>query len=118
MKNLWNLENKKPWMIFLLAGLLLAVVAIPTGQSNGAGENLAIGEESRLQAILERLEGTGEVSVMITYQTPKEEKIEGIVIISSGGENSLVRKNITEVVQALFDVESHKIKVIKGNETN
>ena len=32
--------------------------------------------------------------------------------------NSVVVRNITEVVQALFDVDSHKIKVIKGKQIN
>ena len=41
-----------------------------------------------------------------------EENVEGIVVVAEGGENSVVVRNITDVVRALFDVDSHKIKVI------
>lgn len=39
--------------------------------------------------------------------------IEGVVITAQGGDNPVIIKNITEAVQALFEVESHKIKVMK-----
>ena len=44
-------------------------------------------------------------------------KVEGIVVIAQGGENAVVVKNITEAIQALFDVDTHKIKVMKRNQT-
>lgn len=45
-------------------------------------------------------------------------KVEGVVVIAGGGDNPVVIKNITEAVQALFGVETHKIKVMKRNQTN
>ena len=42
-------------------------------------------------------------------------KVEGVVVIASGGDNSVVVKNITEVIQALFGIESHKIRIVKKN---
>lgn len=39
--------------------------------------------------------------------------IEGVVVIAEGGDKPVVVQNITEAVQALFSVESHKIKVVK-----
>ncbi len=45
-------------------------------------------------------------------------KVEGIVVIAEGGGNAVVIKNITEAIQALFDVDTHKIKVMKRNQTN
>lgn len=52
-------------------------------------------------------------------QTPYVSKeihpqIEGVVVIAEGGANAVIVKNITEAVQALFDVDTHKIKVMKG----
>jgi len=44
-----------------------------------------------------------------------EAKIEGVVVIAEGGDNSSVVQNITEAVMALFGVEAHKIKVMKMN---
>ena len=45
-------------------------------------------------------------------------KVEGVVVIAEGGGNAVVIKNITEAIQALFDVDTHKIKVMKRNQTN
>lgn len=42
-----------------------------------------------------------------------EPQIEGIVVIAEGGDNIYIIKDIKEAVAALFDVPSHKIKVMK-----
>lgn len=106
--------NKNHLVLFLLVGILLIVIAIPTDSGEirtAAGTSL----ESRLEKVLGQMSGVGEVSVMITYQ--EDENVEGVAIVAEGGDNAVVVRNITEVVQALFNVDSHKIKVIKGNQT-
>ena len=40
-------------------------------------------------------------------------KIEGVVVIADGGENAVVKENISSAVQALFDIEPHKIRIMK-----
>lgn len=45
-----------------------------------------------------------------------EPEIEGILIIASGGDNAVVKQNISEAVLALFHIEAHKIKVVKMNQ--
>ena len=94
--------------------ILLIVIAIPTDSGEiqtAAGTSL----ENRLEKVLGQMSGVGEVSVMITYR--EDENVEGVAIVAEGGDNAVVVRNITEVVQALFNVDSHKIKVIKGNQT-
>ncbi len=106
--------NKNHLVLFLLVGILLIVIAIPTDNREiQAGTRTEI--EKRLENVLGEMTGVGEVSVMVTYQ--EDEKVEGVAIVAEGGDNAVVVRNITEVVQALFDVDSHKIKVIKGNQT-
>lgn len=39
--------------------------------------------------------------------------IEGIVVVAQGGDSPKVKKNITEAIVALFDIEPHKIIVVK-----
>lgn len=39
--------------------------------------------------------------------------VEGVSVVAEGGDNALVQKNISEVIQALFGIEEHKIKVVK-----
>ena len=39
---------------------------------------------------------------------------EGVIVIASGGDDAVVVKNITEAVQALFEIDTHKIRIMKG----
>ena len=107
--------NKNHLLIFLLIGVLLLVIAIPTEDSQiKSGENTDL--EKRLESILEGMNGVGDVNVMITLK--EDESVEGVAVVAEGGDNAVIVRNITEVVQALFDVDSHKIMVMKGNQTN
>lgn len=116
------LPKKNTWMILLLVGVLLVVIAIPTKtKSNGNTLSLydetdqnATDMEKRLQSLLEQMKGVGAVHTMITYQ--EDGVVEGIVVIAEGGGDAVIIQNITEVVRALFDVDSHKIKVIEKNQ--
>jgi len=109
-------------MLILLVGILLVVIAIPTNKSSilysdssyektqVQADNL----EKRLKNLLEQIEGVGEVHIMITYA--EDTKVDGIVILADGGGNAVVARKISDVVQALFTVDSHKIKVIERNQ--
>lgn len=39
---------------------------------------------------------------------------EGVIVIAPGGDDAVVVKNITEAVQALFEIDTHKIRIMKG----
>ena len=116
---LQSLPKKNTWMILLLIGILLVVIAIPT-KTKSENSTLSIYNEpesdetdmeKRLENLLQQMQGVGEVHAMITYRD--DEQVEGIVIIADGGGDAVVVRNITDVVRALFDVDSHKIKVIE-----
>lgn len=55
-------------------------------------------------------EGNGKVPYVVKEIEPQ---IMGVVIVSEGGDNPTVKKEIIEAVQVLFGIESHKIKVMK-----
>ena len=113
-KSLVEKGNKTQLLIVLLVGILLLVIAIPTG--NRKSETAQASElESRLERILSKTEGVGQVNVMISVK--EKEQVEGVVVVSEGADNAVVVRNITEIVKALFPVDSHKIKVIKRNQT-
>ena len=40
-------------------------------------------------------------------------EVAGVSVVAEGGDNEVVQKNIGEVIQALFGIEEHKIKVVK-----
>lgn len=44
-------------------------------------------------------------------------KIEGVVVVAEGGDNAVVVQNITESVQALFGIDTHKIRIVKKNQS-
>ena len=36
-----------------------------------------------------------------------------MIVIAPGGDDAVVVKNITEAVQALFEIDTHKIRIMK-----
>lgn len=173
--------KRSDWLILVLAGILILIIALPTDtkekkQAEEAKENISKENntmeaskdeiERKLEDILEKIDGAGDVKVMITYQdsgtqvvekdkntsensleesdstggvrSTKEQqlqestvyedadagntpfvskellpKVEGILIVASGGDNQKVKQNISEAVLALFQVEAHRIKIVR-----
>lgn len=167
--------KKTDWVVLLLFGVLLLVIAIPTGTSNGekteekkevetetehektGGETNAskdISEyrhtlEQELEGLLGEMEGVGEVRVMITltdygedvldkdvstgtdsyssntvvYSKENEQvpyvtrqntpEVEGVLVVAQGADKPSVAADISDAILALFDVEVHKIKIVK-----
>lgn len=98
------------------------VIAIPNGNkrinpvvNQEANDS---GEEEKLSKILSKMDGVGEVFVMIRYEEnqqsfSKAKTVEGIVVLASGAHTRSVDAQITEVIQALFPIPAHKIKIVK-----
>lgn len=173
--------KRSDWLILVLAGILILIIALPIDtkekkQAEKSKENISKENntmeaskdeiERKLEDILEKIDGAGDVKVMITYQdsgtqvvekdkntsensleesdstggvrSTKEQqlqestvyeeadagntpfvskellpKVEGILIVASGGDNQKVKQNISEAVLALFQVEAHRIKIVK-----
>lgn len=111
-------------IICLLIGVFLLVICIPTGskkERNEEGltdttdvETLTEVEslEQRLEAMLQKVQGVGQVEVMITM-TGEYNQIEGVVVVAEGADAPQVRQDIIETAQALFPIAAHKIKVCK-----
>ena len=181
--------RKDQLLIFFLVGVLLLVIALPSGtkekekdsrHSEIDGEE-AVGTqaeeqdyarylERRLEETLSQLDGAGNVRVMVTLQSSAQKivekdtqgerdaiteedsqggrrtsentshqettvyegmgeksqepyvskeltpRVEGVVVLAEGGENALVKRNITEAIQALFGIDTHKIRIMKKNQ--
>ena len=51
------------------------------------------------------------------YVTSRQNpQIEGVLVVAQGGGNARVNSDISEAIMALFDVEVHKIKIVKMSE--
>lgn len=186
--------KKDNLIILILTGVLLVIIALPTkdgeeaktenlqtekipakefSEDNGENTELISSDEEyarqleqRLREILARMEGVGEVRVMITLKSSRElvvekeqpylrsstnendaqggnrsvnqleteentvyrtdgsvsepyviktlpPQIEGVVVVAEGAGRGTVNRTIVEMVQALFGVEAHKVKVVK-----
>ena len=75
--------------------------------------------ELKLQDILESMEGSGKVKVMLMtgeqqgiYQS-EETEVKGVLIAAEGAADPVVVQKIQQAVMALFQIEAHKIKIIK-----
>lgn len=113
------------------------MIALPTEKTAEEGtvslgsletdtEEPVSGEKQRMERDLERLlskvEGVGEVQVLLTIKEDSgalyssgtsSPQVTGVLIAASGADNLSVVENIQGAVQALFQVEAHKIKVMK-----
>ncbi|WP_249303318.1 stage III sporulation protein AG [Qiania dongpingensis] len=189
----WNFNFRKlkqikteTWILLLLAGVLLLVIALPTkkngentekisgqqevSRENGSGSgtsdvsDYAKKMEKRVAEILSTIDGVGKAEVMVTLESGGETilqtdasleqsstketdseggsrsveeknqssqtvltgsedspyvtkelcpKVTGIVITAEGGGEATVKAEISEAMEALFDLPAHKIKVLK-----
>lgn len=118
-------------LLIIFCAVFLIVLSIGdfmrAGKSEGKSYEMAQTEtetamETRLCSILCNITGAGRVKAMITLKN--EDKniytisddfplVSGVVIVADGGNNAQVKKEIIEAVQVLFDIEPHKIKVMK-----
>ena len=164
--------NRTDWLIVLLFGILLLVIAIPSNggtkepdSSNTSENTQAAGTtaestaqeydsykemlEQELEELLSHMDGVGKVRVMLTikdtgahvldknvkrdgensetstvvYKHDKEESpyvtnlylpdVEGVLIVAQGGGNAVTVSDISDAVMALFNIEPHKIKIVK-----
>lgn len=128
--------NKEKLIFLFCSGVLLFVLALP-GEKTVDSEPVEISTvnkkedteksqeeelEQRVQHILQGVEGVGEADVMVSLSSEKsvsmfeEETVRevlGIIISADGGGSSVVKAEISEAMEALFGLPSHKIKVLK-----
>ena len=81
-----------------------------TTESDSEGGSRSIYQTESGETTVYSSQGTDSEPYVVKTLTPK---VEGVLIAAEGAGTGEVSKNITEAVQALFDLEAHKIKVVK-----
>lgn len=86
-------------------------------------ENLGTKEqmEKQLEEFLEQVEGVGQVKVLLTLSSENNQifseedpgEVTGVLIAAQGAKDFTVERKIQQAVMALFQIEAHKIKVMK-----
>ena len=78
--------------------------------------------EARLESLLSQTEGVGEIRVMLMtgkkentqgFYGTDETEVTGVLITAQGADNPVTVQNIQQAVMALFQIEAHKIKIMK-----
>ena len=81
-----------------------------TTKNEKLGETTIYGGENGYSITGSNGQGDSKEPYVSKELTPR---VEGVVVVASGGDNAVVRKNITESVQALFGIDTHKIRIVK-----
>lgn len=98
------------------------MAGLPVTQKSSKNANTQVSEktrlESRLEELLSNVEGVGEVEVII--MTGDEGNTDGFSISSKnevtgvlGAGSAVTVQNIQQAIMALFQIDAHKIRVMK-----
>ena len=79
-------------------------------EKDAQGGERTTSQTDREESTVYVTEGSDSKPYVVMRMLPK---VEGVLVVSEGAGKSNVNKTITEMIQALFDVEAHKIKVVK-----
>ena len=113
-------------MILLLLGLLFTVIALPVSNKKDSSPEVKsssfFSASSEENTDAERTVGVGKVRVLLmtgeerdssSFYDSGNQAVTGVLIAAEGADNSVVSRNIVEGVMALFQLDAHKIKVMK-----
>lgn len=81
-----------------------------TSESDSAGGNRTITQMDSAETTVYRSTGSDSEPYVVKTLSPQ---VEGVVVVAQGAGSGTVNQSITEMVQALFGVEAHKVKVVK-----
>lgn len=134
IRSMLHSMGRTQWIVLLLLGLLLAVAAMPVSRNSKEEASSVwtdrnryeeVGKsalEEKLEALLSSMEGVGEVQVMLMTGTAgnnrdlygsQEMEVTGVLIAAQGADNPVTVQNIQKAVMALFQIEAHKISIMK-----
>ena len=80
-----------------------------TTEEDSQGGNRSINQINRSESTVYHSSGNSEPYVVKTLLP----QVEGVVVVAQGAGTGNISRNITDVVQALFNIEAHKVKVVK-----
>lgn len=82
-------------------------------ENDGEGGSRVSSSTDRKESTVLVNNGNGESQPYVLQEL--EPEVEGVVVIAQGGDSGVVKKEIMEALQVLFDLPAHKIKVMKMN---
>ena len=111
IKSIKNIQIIIAILIIAVALIIYSNVISKTksnASSAGATESVMTEEEIRLESVLEKIDGAGDVSVMITKQS---ETVVGVIIIAEGARDISVRLRLLDATATALGVDKSIINV-------
>ncbi len=81
-----------------------------TEESDSQGGSRLIRQSERGDTVVYRSEGQDSEPYVVKTLQPETE---GVLVVAEGAGNASVRRTVAAIVQALFDVEAHRVSVVK-----
>lgn len=81
-----------------------------TSESDSLGGSRSVSEVDSDESTVYRTEGGRSEPYVVKTLAPR---IEGVLVVAQGAGSGTVSRTISEAAQALFDVEAHKVKVVR-----
>lgn len=81
-----------------------------TNESDSQGGSRIVNQVETGDTTVYRTSGSASEPYVVKTISPE---IEGVLVVAEGAGSGSVNKTVTEIVQALFGVEAHKVKVVK-----
>lgn len=121
LKNWLKGSRKAPWLLALIAALLMAAIALSGGRT---GETSATAEEQRIARVLSAMRGAGKVEVALYYEpsttgtwgAASSSKPCGAVIVAQGAQDMEVRLALIRAVRTLLGLPENAVDVFKMEE--
>ena len=116
-KNFFKNKNNRLFSVILIIGVILIFISGTNDNDKDTDSKKAFSEEERLEEILSDIQGTGRVSVMITYYETKEglysekNKAKGAVITADGCRDPSIKSALSAAACAALDLPAHKVCV-------
>jgi stage III sporulation protein AG len=125
------LENKKTAILLALAVLGLLIACAFSSGDTATSEESSLSEyeldlENQLSSLCSSVKGVGKCRVHVSFATGEENiyrggvlietkppRVLGVVVVCDGGDKASVRAELSELLSALFDIGSNRIKISK-----
>lgn len=81
-----------------------------TTETDAQGGTRTVSTSEMGESVVYSTEGSSSEPYVVKSYVPE---IEGVLVVAEGAGNGKVNRTVTEIVQALFGVEAHKVMVVK-----
>ncbi len=102
--NIFKDIRPRDWLLLALAAACLLLLFAPESGGGGATDT-----EARMERVLQKIDGAGEVRVMVTET---DGGYSGVLVVCEGARDLSVRLTVQNAVHTLLNIDNQKINVV------